>query len=52
MANPLFPCELPQVERIILEPGEVQIGQIIYPIPEECEEPASSPFNASNSPSR
>jgi hypothetical protein len=52
MANPLPPCELPKVGRIILASGETQIGQIIYHIPEECEEPASSPLNTSNSSSR
>lgn len=43
MTNPWLPYELPRMKAYILAPGVVQIGEVVYHLPENREERASSP---------
>jgi hypothetical protein len=43
MANPWPPYEFPRLKAYILSPGVVQIGEIVYHLPEDREERALSP---------
>ena len=46
MTNPWLPASLPPMKAYILAPGIVQIGGIIYNLPEDREEEAQAPPSA------
>ena len=43
MTNPWLPAKLPPLKAYILAPGIVQIGEIVYNLPEDREENALAP---------
>ena len=43
MTNPWLPVKLPPLKAYILAPGIVQIGEIVYNLPEDREEKALAP---------
>jgi len=43
MSNPWLPAKLPPLKAYILAPGIVQIGEIVYNLPGDCEENAPAP---------